>query len=182
MFCFVLQRVFICISINRLLHNRGPGESPDVCSVSSAWYNSHAQISKLAPHWSWIHIINVNELVQWQILWIMNLYSHQLYSCIHASVMHPYLSRRVLFFFLHACLRFMWAKETLLSLLNPHIPLNVSLSCGTAPYWAHFYCLNLCTFCCTCVCVALLRMCVPIMLIFCQPRPEEGPSPPYQHW
>lgn len=24
---------------------------------------SHSQISKLAPHWSWIHFINVNELV-----------------------------------------------------------------------------------------------------------------------
>lgn len=89
-------------------------------------------------------------------------------SCTAAS-MHPWcipISPAVRsFFFLHACLRSVWAKETLLSLLNPHIPLNVSSSCGTAPYWAHFYCLNLCTFCRTCMCVALLRMCVHKMLI-----------------
>lgn len=163
-----LQKVFIYISINRFLHNKGPGESRDVCGGSSAWYNSPDQISKLAPHWSWVHIINVNELVQWQISWIMNLYRHQLYSCIRASVMHPCHCDRSLtffFFFTSTPTGAPWEQRRRFCHVQAHVFYSV-LGFHTGPHLIeHTFIVSTCAHFGVMCAVALLLMCIQIVLI-----------------
>lgn len=134
-----LQKVFIYISINKFLHSSGPGESRDVCGVSSAWYSSPDQISKLAPHWSWIHIINVKCVGS--MTDIMNYELVQLYSCIRDASLS--LLPLTGFLFLHACLQ---SVRHFCHVQANVFKFSVSLSCRTTPYWTHFHSLDLRTF------------------------------------